>query len=655
MISRTVKVRRERRDALGRRLAIVAAIAGSAAMTASCDIENLLSALGLSQNELTGQNAFLHLQVDSTRVPETDMASVLEIISMTEEGGSTTESPDRFAPSEGVVAMLRKTSRPRGNIRPDRYNRFDFTEFVEPGAQKAVFDEPNLDSLQDEYLIPNLEAIPVRDQGMRGTCAAFTGIGSIEYAVLQENPSLNTVDLSEQYFYWASKSECQTSPCNWEGSWYGDGMNYSINASGPDIPLESDCRYVSSPDYSNDTQIPLSSSCDEGAVQVVDISFAVTTQQIIDSLEQGYPVPFASPLSDNWMAGDPIITLDEAGDAGDVQHAAGHAYLIVGYRLLPSMPEEGGMCFILKNSWGTGWGVNGYSCMTLAWMNEWNYGYGLEHPVTMRVDLAGALADGDIPDDDEGGLDDDETYDDETIDDDTDGGDVPDPEPAPDTLTWTAAFLAGPDDRFYKAETAVDGSDLWLRGELRGGDGQTEAFRFSLSGNDVMMDGDVVGRRSGDELTICTGEWDPLCALRYSESNNALYAEFLYNEFRSVKANELPDGNWQNLMPLSSAGFDLEFYRPESVASAILSPIFIRLTDVNGTALAPMRVALDVASLDVQVMGQPVGSINPNRLGLCSGDFRPNCSVFANQTGMALLPNWGALQARNRGTADDGV
>ena len=44
-----------------------------------------------------------------------------------------------------------------------------------------------------------------------------------------------------------------------------------------------------------------------------------------------------------------VITKKDFGADGSTIHAGGHAYLIVGYRELPEMPEEGGICFVVKS------------------------------------------------------------------------------------------------------------------------------------------------------------------------------------------------------------------------------------------------------------------------------------------------------------------
>jgi C1A family cysteine protease len=51
-------------------------------------------------------------------------------------------------------------------------------------------------------------------------------------------------------------------------------------------------------------------------------------------------------------------------------HAAGHAYLAVGYVKLPASLQraEGGSCVVVANSWSEGWGRGGYACVTEQWL-----------------------------------------------------------------------------------------------------------------------------------------------------------------------------------------------------------------------------------------------------------------------------------------------
>jgi len=634
MTSRT----RARRAA---RAAVLVTAGLSVATIASCDLNELLNEIGLVtlESELTGQNAFVHLQPDASAAAATDMGAVLEVMSWQDSEDSTV----REGADPAALALAQRTARLRGAINADAFDLYDFSAFVPPGEQpKAIFDPVDLNALQTEYVIPNLNAIPIRNQGSRGTCAAFTAVGHLEYAVLQQNPSLGTVDLSEQFFYWLSKPECHGANCtsNDAGSWYGTGFDESIDNPGLEIPLERDCPYNSS-QLSNEIQEPLASSCDNGAVSVERVELVYQPSEIIRVLEQdGLPVPFASPLSDNFFDNDGLITLADAGSAGDVFHAAGHAYLIVGYRKLPNMQSEGGMCFVIRNSWGAGWGVGGYSCITLAWMEEWNYGYALDQPIAVdiavRADLDGGGGNDDLPPD----WVDDETYDDETIDYDRldDDDTVPDPEPTPNELTWSPAGLIGPDDRVYTFETAEQNGTWYGRGVVRGDGRVTGAVQLARQGNELVYDGDVVGRIEGSNVRVCTGEFDLLCALRFETTQNRLYVEFLYPEFRSVQPGELPDGAWETLSATGD-GIGVEFRRADSVLEQALSPLYVRLNRTDGSATNPVRVTLGT-NLDIRAAGTTIGSLSPGNFGLCNGNYNGRCTMFTGGQSLIVVPNW---------------
>lgn len=611
-----------------------------------CDFASVLQDWGLADGaaELTGQNAFVHLQARGATAARTDTDAVLEVLAWRAEGGDSASSESQFQPRAEVLDLLQATARQRKSIKPRAFALTAFSGYASTGKRaKAAFVPPDLAALRDEFVIPNLNAIPVRNQGSRGTCAAFSGIGHIEYAALKEKPGLGTLDLSEQRFYWASKPDCQATGCTEEdgGSWYGDGMQASIDAGTYDIPLESSCPYDPVQRF-NELQTPLPASCSDGVVQVRRVEFVLEPSDMIRVMEdEGLPVPFASPLSDNFFENKGLITLAAAGAAGDVQHAAGHAYLLVGYRKLPNMPEEGGLCFIVKNSWGPGWGVNGYSCITLAWMQEWNFGLALDHPIVVDIAIDPSLEGGAAPNRDDSLPDfvDGDVYDDETVDygrldDDTD---IPPAPPAPDGLVWSAASFVGPDDRLYEAEIAQDRGTAWLRGAIRGTGASTGALALVQNGDDLVYDGDTVGRVSGDRVTLCTGPFDLLCSLRFEPRDNRLYVEFVYNEYRRVQEGEVGGGQWLSLGALP-VGTGLEFQEPDGLGDLLLSPLYVRGLSPDGSRTDPIRLVLK--GFDIKAMGQTVGSLDPTRLGLCTGGYSSACSLFSGGNRLLVLPTW---------------
>jgi hypothetical protein len=596
-----------------------------------CDI---IEALFSGEFLLSGQNAFVHLQRADDRVPSTNMRAVMKVMEVRGAGGDTTDSLDTFEPGDEAIDLMRKTARSRRNLQADQFSRIPFPTPKDASARPknaALFPPPNLSSMRSEYLIPTVNQVPVRDQAYRGTCAAFAGVGAIEYAAIQQH-GLYTLDLSEQRFYYSSKPECQSGGCSeWdEGSWYTSGFDASIAAASFDIPLESDCPYVSS-FRNNDVQAPQSASCANGAAKVVQYTEVTTPQEIVNALEQGYAVPFASPLSGNWEYTNGLITLSDSGYTGTTSHAGGHAYLIVGYRLLPDRPDEGGMCFIIKNSWGAGWGVNGYSCMTLAWLQNWHFDYAYAHPIPRQIALRDDViaANGGCG----GGTWDGGASNDETINPNFD----PLPDPSPNDLFWSNAYLYGPDDLFYRAQISEADGNLYLRGVLN--DGRTTGFAtLQRSGANIVFDGDVVGTINGDELTVCTGRFDPLCSLRIDNANS-LYVEFLNPDMRRVSPAEVADGRWSSV-PLPIAGYSLEFFAPDDATALLSGKFYARLNRGDGAGSEPVRFSLSPTG-DIRLMGSTIGNFLPgNDLGLCSGVHKSSCAMFANRQGLQLIPNW---------------
>ena len=615
-------------------------------------------------NQLTDENAFRYLQKNRAEAPRSDLQAILSAIDHEKERAMG--QPTSMSVSPDVLQVMRETIRSRQTINESHFFRDDFFRFgagEEPVTNPGSFKQScgwNLGEigvpLRGDYLIPGVEKIPVRNQGQRGTCAAFAGIGMTEYAALNDtnggNSELATLDLSEQRFYFDSKPHCQDGSCGVDdqGSWYSTGMEVSTESAEPNIPLEANCPYKNKLGE-NDVQAPLRSSCENGAVKLEEITNWCGIAELIELLHEGYAVPYASPLSRNWERNDGLITAKGNPEAGMTDHAGGHAYLIVGYRELPDMPEEGGICFMVKNSWGSGWGIKGYSCMTLAWMNQVTYDGFLarSQPVAIKVRLRADLAQTRVPVDDEAvdtnedlppDIDRDIAEEDkgepDEIDLDPDEDETEEEvEPEP-PLTWYEHKLLGPGNAYYQVECAVTETDVFIRGLMTGDREPSEVLRVKRQDSRLYFNGDEVGVFKMNEIRLCTAEFAPLCSLRYRDEDGLIYIQFRDDDLRVVKPEEhsTDRGEWFEL-DVAGGLFGLFVPNTEELGSLFFKPkTFIRLGDTTPIRLS-LRPASDLGRFDIRIGGSAVGILDVlsplEDSELCSGDFSNACNVLAGE------------------------
>lgn len=714
--------------------ALLALLAGGALATGGCDaakklLEELQKQNATGPRKLSDEDAFRHLARDRSAAPETDVASIVSVID--DQAAAAGGQKQAGVVSDPAKAkMLKSVALARRTIQVKKFDK-TMDKFIPDmkSGPKADCDNGPIDvaSLEDELLIRNIEKIPVRDQKYRGTCAAFTGIGAIEYAALNgvkqnigANPNLPTLDLSEQRFYWQSKIECQApSDCkisqSGEGSWYGTGFDASVEASSDgattNIPFEQDCAYASMPGESpndSDTQNPQPDACSKGAVAVRKVDSWCGIKQIIKFLQDGYAVPYASPLTSNWESNDGLITAADMAP-GESGHAGGHAFLIVGYKKLPpSVPEsEGGLCFVIKNSWGTGWGAGGYSCMTVGWMKKVGFEgfFDYPQPVPVEVLLAQELqATEELPPDegtaedatiDEFGEDEEVPVDgeeaaipaippdidpngdvlpidEEVVPDEGTGGEtgaggdtgaggaaVPDgntdipgtdvPEPPMDK--FSAAKLLGPNRAYYKVLVAKEGKELRIKGLIKGG-GETKQVRVNLTGNKLIFKGDAVGEYDSAKgiLTLCTEDFSPLCSLRYRKAAKLMYIQFRDDDLRTVQPAETSAeaGAWQDV---SFSGQKYGLFVPTDALSLefIANPkTFVRMNEGEASRLGlRSQKAAGGFGFNVLLSGLQVGEIPFDALGnssFCSGKYSKTCGLVGDGK-VGVVPS----NLRNRG------
>lgn len=245
-------------------------------------------------------------------------------------------------------------------------------EVLPPPEPPKVTREIMKTPLESFFIESNFE-LPSRNQGRRPTCAAFAAVRAIEIMVKKQKG--NTLNLSEQWFYYASKPNCQKSPCSSPGSWPRQALLNSKNNNTFDIPLEKYCPYKETATRGNETQIPLNSQCRNGVAKVKEIELLNDYDKVLDSLKAGYAVIGGFKLTEDFYLNDGYVFSKKGQRLGKDSHASGHALLLTGALELPRelWQEQGRYCILVANSWGPGWGKGGHGCLSEKWFHQYRY------------------------------------------------------------------------------------------------------------------------------------------------------------------------------------------------------------------------------------------------------------------------------------------
>ncbi|CAG9864912.1 unnamed protein product [Phyllotreta striolata] len=182
----------------------------------------------------------------------------------------------------------------------------------------------------------------VKDQKNCGACWAFSTTGSVESAHTIKTG--NMISLSEQNLVDCAKDHC--SGC--EGGWMDKAMEY-IQLNGimteqqyPYQAIDSYCRFNSS-----DSSVKVQSHVYVKTGDENDLKAAVAAQPVSVAIHVTYMFQFYKQgiLNDLTCQND--------------YNSLNHAVLVVGYG-----SSSGGDYWIVKNSWASTWGMNGYILMT---------------------------------------------------------------------------------------------------------------------------------------------------------------------------------------------------------------------------------------------------------------------------------------------------
>jgi PKD repeat protein len=217
---------------------------------------------------------------------------------------------------------------------------------------------------------------PVKSQGSCGSCWAFSAIGVVEAAVniYANDPDID-IDLSEQYLV----SDC----CN-AGSCGGGCPDWALEyVRDTGVPEESCFPYA----MSNCACTPCSDWAENpwGIENYVYVSSS--TDAFKSALQEYGPLSVVLSVPDDWfyyVGGVYTPTWEVTNGVG----WANHAVVLVGWN-----DSEG--CWIIKNSWGSGWGEQGYARVLYGNLEKYNYAYavtGIVHDGANQPPVAGASA-----------------------------------------------------------------------------------------------------------------------------------------------------------------------------------------------------------------------------------------------------------------------
>jgi len=193
---------------------------------------------------------------------------------------------------------------------------------------------------------------PVRWQGMCGSCWAFSAVATVESAFLVYAD--RDLDLSEQFLV----SDC----CRGAGDCDGGWMDWSFDVVKA-VGLPSEACY---PYEAKDSECEPCDGWEDTAYKILDYNYVEPSiNDFKYALTECGPLSVVVHVPDDWYyyrSGiySPVTTVGWAN----------HAVLLTGW-------DDNDGCWFIKNSWGSGWGEQGYARVKYGDLEKYNYAYAI--------------------------------------------------------------------------------------------------------------------------------------------------------------------------------------------------------------------------------------------------------------------------------------
>ena len=204
---------------------------------------------------------------------------------------------------------------------------------------------------------------PVYDQGQLGSCTANAIGAAVQFD--QKKQGLKDFVPSRLFIYYNERDIEGTTDQD-SGAMIRDGVK-SVNKLG--VCAEPSWPYDQSP-YPPNPKLTLkpTPACYADAAKHTAVQYSRvprTLNQMQGCLFSGYPFVFGFTVYQSFESSQVAKTGEAPMPAPEEQVLGGHAVLAVGY-------DDSSHRFIVRNSWGTGWGIKGYFTMPYTYLLDAN-------------------------------------------------------------------------------------------------------------------------------------------------------------------------------------------------------------------------------------------------------------------------------------------
>jgi len=215
------------------------------------------------------------------------------------------------------------------------------------------------DSIPDSYSsVDDGHNTTVRNQGQCGSCAAFSAAGLFETTMLKAGASVSSTDfdLSEQYLLDCAYGSNDANGCN--GAGLDSYPDYMANTAGGTVPHENSYGYAgTSPTLTcpSESDAPKWNPGYKVSEAIHDWACTEDKMKILLANKGAVATAVHTENSATFSSYKEGV-MDDCVDMSLSTNNVDHAVLAVGY----GTSDDGIDYWLVKNSWGSDWGENGY-------------------------------------------------------------------------------------------------------------------------------------------------------------------------------------------------------------------------------------------------------------------------------------------------------